>query len=430
MKNTTSPSKYLLRDESGCAVAPALAMEGVISLIISILLNYATLKVSGFSYESLLRVLILFLVILGIIHYLLLIIEKLRRKRAGLEDIQAANTNKVRKDLNRARTIIDRLIQKRTEVTELRALRNKLTTLISEVKNPNIEKFKRQAVTIEEFNEGEKILIESAEKLVLELEREGAEVMAVAPLVDAAEDAIHNRVRVTNELKDLYMESIKKERHENKKLPKTASSELTLYLNALQTKYASNRPEVLHTGDYFPNAKWEYQAGDKNVTARLSEGFGTPVIIEARWQDDGGIIEVVQKEAEAVKKNQLKCLCLVNTAWSRESKEIAARYNHPGLALYLYELNGGLYFNSENAAAERYEFWFNTEQKRKTLNERAMQFIETHEYITPLEVAGAFGMVISGAKALLDELAKKHILTDVSFKSDGVRRYTRTRKEE
>lgn len=429
MKNTLNPLKYLLYDVSGCTVAPALAAEGVISLIISIVLNYATLKVSGFSYESLLRVLVLFLVILGIIHYMLLIIEKLRRKRARLEDIQAANTNKVLKDLNRARTIIDRSTQNGDDVTELRALRNTLTTMIYDVQSPNIEKFKRQAATIEEWNDREKDLVESAEKLARELER-SIEVASMAHLVGAAQDAIHSRLPITDHLKDLHNESKKQEKHEVRKLPKGASSEMILYLNTLLTKYATFRPEVLHTGEYFPNAKWEYHAGDKNIAARLSEGSGTPLMIEARWQDDTAIMEVVQKEAGSVKKNQFKCLCLVNSAWSEESREIAARFNHPGLALYLHELHGGLYLNNGNPATRLYEFWFNTEQKRESLNERAMKFVETHEYITPLEIASAFGMVITGAKALLDELAKKGVVTDVSFESDTIRRYSRARKEE
>jgi hypothetical protein len=76
------------------------------------------------------------------------------------------------------------------------------------------------------------------------------------------------------------------------------------------------------------------------------------------------------------KKNQFECLCLVNTAWGKESKDFALRFTHPKLALYLYELNRGLVFNKESPAAKHYEFWFNTEQKRETVRERALKFIE------------------------------------------------------
>lgn len=427
-----SSLRNLLHDTSGAANIPSVAKEGIISLLISIVANEATSTVAGFSFDNLLRLLIMFLVVLGIIHYSLKITEQLRRKKAKLEDVQAANTRKALKDLNSARTVLDRLIQSSSEVTELRGLRNQLTTLISELHNSNLEKFGMKSATIDEFNASEKLLVEASEKLALELERqskEGVDMNVIARHVDSAEDAIQNRIPLTNELKDLYIESIKKEQLEKKKAPKEASSDLTLYLNLLQTKYTSYRPEVLHTGDYFPDAKWEYGAGDKNVTARLSDGFAAPLLLEARWQDNSEtLVEQVQKEAEAVKKNQYKCLCLLNNAWGEGIKGFAARFNHPKLALYLYELNGGLFYNKETPAAKHYEFWFNTEQKRETLHEKALKFIEAHEYFTAQEVAGALVMKAEGAEALLGELEKAGEVTDVSFKADKVRKYTKKKK--
>lgn len=346
----------------------------------------------------------------------------------------AANTRKALKDLNSAHTTLNRLVQSSGEVTELRGLRNKLTTLISEVQNPNLQKFSKKSATIDEFNNAEKILVESAEKLALELERqskEGVDIKAIAQLVDSAGDAIRSRIPLTNELKDLYIEGITKEHHEKKKLPKEASSELKLYLNTLLTKYASYKPEVLHTGDYLPDAKWDYHAGDNNVAARLSDGFGIPLLLEARWQDNNeALVEQVQKEAEAVKKNQYKCLCLLNSAWGKEIMDFAARFNHPKLAMYLCELNGGLVYNRENPAAKHYEFWFNTEQKRETLREKALKFIEAHEYFTAQDVAGALGMKAEGAEALLGGFVKASSVIDVSFKADKVKKYTKSMAKE
>lgn len=426
------PLRDLLNDTTAAAHVPAVAKEGIVSLLISIVANEATSTVAGLTYENILRLLIMFLVVLAIIHYALKILEQLRRKSANLGDIQGVNTRKALNDLNRSRTILDRLIQESTEVTELRNLRNRLTTLIADIQNPNLSKFGQRSATVDEFNNAEKALIESSVKLAKELERqskEGVDVKVIARLVDSTDEAIHSRIPLSNELKDLYVESMKKDVHEKKKIPEGTSPELNLYLNALQTKYANNRPELLHTGDYLPDAKWEYESGDRSVTARLSNGFsGTPLLLEARWQDsNGSIVEVVQEEAQVVKKNQFECLCLVNTAWGKESKDFASRFNHPRLALYLYELNGGLVFNKESPAAKHYEFWFNMEQKRETVREKAQKFIEGQEYFTAQDVAGALGMKIEGSEALLFELVKNGVITDVSFKSDKTRKYTKVK---
>ncbi|MCX9011335.1 MAG: hypothetical protein OIN66_09450 [Candidatus Methanoperedens sp.] len=433
--NKKNPFKSFLSNTSGAVNIPSVAKEGIVSLLISIVANEATSTVSGFSYDNLLRLLIMFLVVLAIIHFSLKITEQLRRKKANLEDLQAANTREALKNLNGARTILDRLVQNSGEVTELRGLRNKLTTIISEIQNPNISKFSKKSATVDEFDEAEKLLAESSKNLALELEKqskEGADVKAVALLVDAVGDALRNRIPLSNELKDHYVESLKKEIQEKKKIPKETSSELNLYLNTLQIKYASYHPEVLHTGDYAANMKWDYNADDKNITARLSDGLiGSPLLLlETRWQDNGAIIEDVQKEAESVKKNQYKCLCLINSAWDKESKDFVSRFNHPKLSLYLYELNGGLFFNRETPAAKHYEFWFNTEQKRETLKERALRFIEAHEYFTAQEMAGALGMKVEGAEALLEGFEKTGVVTNVSFKSDKIRKYTKAKAKE
>ena len=429
------PLRDFMNDTSAAANVPVVAKEGIISLLISIVANEATSKVSGLTYENLLRTLLMFLVVLAIIHYSLKILEQLRRKNANLEDLQGANTRKALNDLNRSRTILDRLIQESTEVTELRNLRNKLTSLISDIQNPNLSKFGQRSGTVDEFNTADKALVESSEKLAKELERqskESVDVKVIARLIDSAGEAIRSRIPLSNELKDLFVETRKKEGQEKKKIPEGTSPELNLYLNSLQTKYGNNKPELLYTGDYLPDAKWEYEAGDRNVTAKLSNGFsGTPLLFEARWQDGNGtIVEVVQEEAEDVKKNQFECLCLVNTAWGKESKDFASRFTHPKLALYLYELNRGLVFNRESPTAKHYEFWFNTEQKWEMVMERAQKFIEGQEYFTAQDMAEELGMKIEGAEILLSGFVKAGDVTDVSFKLDKVKKYTKAKLRE
>jgi large-conductance mechanosensitive channel len=197
-----------LSDTTAAANIPGVAKEGIISLLISIVANEATSTVSGLTYENLLRTLVMFLVILAIIHYSLKILEQLRRKSANLGDLQGANTRKALNDLNHSHTILDRFIQDSTEVTELRNLRNRLTTLISDIQNPNLSKFGQRPATVDEFNAAEKSLVESSEKLSKELERQSKEsldVKLIARFLDSADEAIRNRIPLSNELKDLYV---------------------------------------------------------------------------------------------------------------------------------------------------------------------------------------------------------------------------------
>jgi predicted HTH transcriptional regulator len=93
-------------------------------------------------------------------------------------------------------------------------------------------------------------------------------------------------------------------------------------------------------------------------------------------------------------------------------------------------LNGGLIFNKESPAAKHYEFWFNGEQKRETVREKALKFIEGNEYFTAQDMVGALGMKNEGAEVLLGGLVKAGKVTDVSFKSDKVKKYTKTKTKE
>ncbi|MBE0521805.1 MAG: hypothetical protein IBX39_05995 [Candidatus Methanoperedenaceae archaeon] len=361
-------------------------------------------------------------------------IKRLFKKKSNeLEDKQKANTLSINKNLNSARTIIDRLIQTTNEVRDARALRSRLTGLISDVQRTG---FGRKGASLDDFYAGEELLVKCTDNLINSLEQSGDSLDAatIKGLMDVVEDAINNRVSVTEELKDLFFEEIKEKQllTAKQEVPDTVSSELTLYLNVLHTKYASSEPDVLHTGDYFPFLKWEYRTGNKSISAQLSDGLiGIPLMLEARWQDNSAsIAAMVQKEAEGVRRNGFKCLCLVCDVWDDKNRSFAERFNHPKLTLYLYELNGELVFNSGNPTASHYEFWFNNEQVRETLKECAIGIIESQEYFTPQDIAGALGMNVDGAGRLLVELENEGVVVDVSFKSDKVRKYTKAKGED
>ena len=427
-----NPLGHLFPDTGGTACIPTLAIEGIVSLLISIAVNRAMPAVSEASPGSLLRLIIIFLVVLAAIHYSLRILKRPGERAAKLVDIYVANTRAIFKNLENAHTALDKLIRDPDKATELRSLRNRLTTIISDAKNADLDKFSARDATIEEFNAAEKHLLESSERLFREVERqskEGIDIKAIELCIEEVEGAVRGRIPLTDRLIELFTEGAKDEQREKDKIPDRALTDLTLYLNMLQSKYASNRPDVLHTGDYLPDAGWDCRAGDRRVSARLSNGLGTPLIIEARWHDNSQIpVDLVQNEADAVKKNQYKCLCLVNSSWDKESRDFAARFNHPRLALYLHELSGELLYNPENPDARHYVFWFDREQTRKTLTERALEFSRTHEYFTRQDIARELGLSEEGAKKLLGGLEKKGLVTDVSFRSDKTRRYTKAKE--
>jgi len=289
-----------------------------------------------------------------------------RKGKSGLESVQAANTRKILINLSSSRTIINRLIQRSTYSTQLKDLRDLLKNLNLQVLKPDQTNFKNEMVSLEEWNEAEKAIIDNSEKLALEIERILSSAMEISTMEYYAylvRNAVLNRKPVTLELSKLYVENLKKE-NPYIKIPDPVSSDLDLYLNSLLIKYSSFRPKVLHTGEYPPEVKWEHSSGNKSITAILSNRFGISLEFDVKWQDSNDLAELVQKEIISTKKSQYKCLCLVNTSWDRKSKGFARRFSYPKLSLYLYELKSGLYYNKKDAAAKHYEFWFNTDLKR------------------------------------------------------------------
>jgi hypothetical protein len=288
---------------------------------------------------------------------------KLVKGKPWLEFAQAANTRKILLNLSSVRTIIDRLIQRSTEPTRLRDMRNKIGILMTQVLKPDNAKFNKKAETFEEWNEAEKILIEISEKFVLELERQLSTVIDMPVLeryTSVVSCAVLNRKQLTIELSTFFGECLKKE-NPDVKIPDPLSSELNIYLNGLLIKYSTFYPIVLHTGDYPFEVKWEYSSGYESITAILSNSLGISLEFEVRWQDSNDLAKIVHEESISVKKNHYKCLCLVNTAWDRKNRNFARRFSYPKLALYLYELRGGLYYNKKDTAVKHYEFWFKSE---------------------------------------------------------------------
>ena len=292
---------------------------------------------------------------------------RFRKGKSGLESVQTSNTRKILINLGSARMIIDRLIQRSKDPAQLTDLKNLLNSLNLEVLKPELTNLKNGTISLEKWNAAEIELIDSSEKLAIELERQLSAYMKIGAMEYysfAFRNAVHKRKLVSLELGELFVEELNKE-YPIIKMPDPVSSKLDLYLNSLSLKYSTSSPKVLHTGEYPHEAKWEHSSGHKSITAILSNRFGISLEFEVRWQDNNDLAELVHKESISVKKNQYKCLCLVNTSWDRKSKAFAMGFSYPKLTLYLYELSRGLFFNKTDAAAVHYEFWFNPDLKHK-----------------------------------------------------------------
>lgn len=288
---------------------------------------------------------------------------KLRSGLSPLESIQAANNRKVMINLNSARTVIDRFIKKGVFPGDLMDIKNRLMILNSELFNMERIQFNAKAASLDDWNKAEKMLIDGSEKLAVELEKQlsaGLDIAAVEEYTDAVSSAVLNRVQVTPELNAQYRK-IQKNKRSDLKTYDEVSLEFDNYLNSLLAKYANFRPGSMHIGGKPDEVKWEYSSGVKNITATLTLRGGTSLVFETRWQDETDLAGLVKEEIAAVKKNQFKCLCLVNRSWGGGSKDFARRFEYPKMALYLHNLKGGFYYNNSNASAVHYESWFSTE---------------------------------------------------------------------
>ena len=255
---------------------------------------------------------------------------------------------------------------------------------------------------------------------------DGINVKSIRILLDTFEISVNSRLIPTSELKKQISDMKKSEESHVELLPSDVKNELHLYLNMLQTKYSKNRPEIIFGGDYVKDLNWKYVSGDDFIKARLGSLLEKPLVLEAHYQKmENRLIYQIQIMDNKVKKNQHKCLCLINESWDEETKDFASRFVHPNLVLYLYDLDAGLIFNKGNKMAEHYAFWFNTEPDMKKLDELVMDFIDDHEYFTEYEVAEAFGLNIKGTKKLLKGLVDNGIIIDVSFESEINKKYTK-----
>ena len=354
--------------------------------------------------------------------------------KKSLENIQAVNTESVVKNIELSDQILDKLIRTSEKPHELRKLRKKLSTLSREVQDKNLTAFKKKTSSYDNFITAENQLKQASDELISRLEEDlngEINVKSISILVNNLENGINSRLIPTDELIIQSRASTNKEESRTGLIPQDLKNELHLYLNMLQTKYSKNRPEILFGGDYVGDMNWKYVQEHDHIKAKSGSMLDVPLVLEARYQQkDVRLIEQIQKEASKVKKGQHKCVCLINREWDDEIKDFALRFMHPNFVLYLHDPEYGLIFNKENEIAEHYSFWFNTEQGMKKLDELVQDFIEDHEYFTEYEVAEAIGLNMAGAKRMLKGLLDNGVIIDVSFESEEIKKYIRTKPKD
>lgn len=341
------------------------------------------------------------------------------QEKQSLENIQAANTESVIKNIELSNQLIDQFIQNVEKPHELRKLRKKLSTLSMEVQDKNLTAFKKKTSSYDNFISAENQLEQASDELISGLKEhlnDEINVKSISILVYNLENGISSRLIPTNELIKQSQASTNKEESRTELIPQDLRNELHLYLNMLQTKYSKNRPEILFGGDYAGDLNLKYIQENDNIKAKLSSLLEVPLVLEVRYQHkDVQLIELIQKDANKVKKGQHKCVCLFNRSWDGEIKDFTLRFVHPDFVLYLYDLDEGLIFNTENEMAQHYAYWFNTEHDKQKLDDMVESFLDSHEHFIVEELGDALGLNYNGAEKLIKILLRKGTILDVTF---------------
>ena len=340
-------------------------------------------------------------------------------KIGSLENIQDKNTKNGIKNIECSQQILDRLIRTSENVHELRSIRKKLSTLISDLTDKNLYKFGNKTSSINDFTTAEEKFFHATEELAGKLElqsTQGENTKIITIQIELLEDSINSRLIPTDELVKQYQSSINNEESRTELIPQNLKNELHLYLNMLQTKYSRNWPEILFGGDYAGNLNWKYTQENGKIKAKLGSLFEVPLVLEARYQQKyEQLIEQIQQEANNVKKGQHKCVCLINKSWDDEIKNFALRYIHPNFVLYIYDLGEGLILNTENEMTQHYAYWFNTEHDKQKLDDMVEGFLDSHEHFTVQELQDALNLNYKGTEKLIKILLRKGTILDVTF---------------
>ncbi|MEA1984101.1 MAG: hypothetical protein U9N13_00425 [Euryarchaeota archaeon] len=397
------------------------------------------------------------------------------------EDLKKTNRQTVVSNLKEVHTAVDKLIHQTyrqkdaTASSELREIRSKVTSLLSEMENADLDTFSGGKGSLGEFYDVEEQFIKNSARLQKAMEDapasgEGVDTFSLDNLVDELEESFNKRVILTMEhlleYRTRQAESLKardeaqaieteteietENKTETIEQPEPAPgpvepvgnvtmemdtetlSRLYNYINILEQKYSKYHPDISNNGNYIANKTWKIEHTNRSIHGVIKDGmFKAPLVFETFWHPRGDvrdIIKFVQSKANAVGKKQYISLCLVNDVWDRDIKEWAKHFTHQRLVLYLYELETDmLIVNGTLANAELFGFWHSKDLQRTTLAEEMKDYIDEVEYFTVEDVANRFGLNMSGSEDLLEGMVKKGIIVDVGF--GGEAKYTKAKQQ-
>ena len=380
-------------------------------------------------------------------------------------DLQQTNRQTAINNLRDTHAAIERLMNKTyqqqdvTASSALRQIRTKVTALLSDMENIDLDTFSGREGTLDEFYNNEEHFTESSTGLLKTTEDalesgESIDTYSIESSVDALEKNFNNRIVLTKK----HLQEYEKKRTESQNqmqqedLPESAHgapdiefepesdveeekywdepeeldtavlSKLYNYKNILEQKYSRYQPEVSINGDYIGNKKWKVELTDKTIRGTIKDGMlKTPLIFETYWYPLNEVrdaVQIVQSEAKAIGKNQYVSLCLVNNTWKNEIQEWAKSFVHQRLTLFLYELETDtLIFNDSPETAEYLKFWHSTDMTGVTLDDKVRSIVEEQEYFTINDVMTTCGFNANGAKAYLSNMVKNGIVIDVGLDS-------------
>ena len=390
-------------------------------------------------------------------------------------DLQQKNRQTAINNLQDTHSVIERLINKTyqqqdvTASSALRQIRTKVTALLSDMENIDLDTFSGREGTLDEFYDNEGRFIESSTELLKRAEDalesdESVDTYSIESSVDALEKNFNNRIVLTkkhlqeyekkltvsqNQMQqeespestqsapDVELETesdVEEEKYwdEPEELDTAILSKLYNYKNILEQKYSKYQPEVSNNGDYVGNKKWKIELTDKSIRGTIKDGMlKTPLIFETYWYPLNKVrdaVQIVQSEAKAIGKNQYVSLCLVNNTWKNEIQEWAKSFVHQRLTLFLYELETDtLIFNDSPETAEYLKFWHSTDMTGVTLDDKVRSLVEEQEYFTINDVMTTCGFNANGAKTYLSDMMKTGLIIDVGLDNP---KYTKVKHRE
>lgn len=381
------------------------------------------------------------------------------------KDLQEENRQLLINGLQEVHSGLDKLIQKAyrqndmTSSSELRRTRNKVTSMLSEIKGRTMEVFAGRMGDLNRFYEGEDALLKNFTDLsnaVEDAESSAGEIdtFKLESLVDSLEKNYNNRITVTKEVLEEY--ETRKAISDNGPFQETFETEAPVepegveigevegkeeefdtlslskfynYLNLLEQKYSRFQPEVSAKGDYIGDNKWKIDVNDKSIRGQVKEGvFKTSLIFETYWHPMDELrdaVEYVQSKASYVGGKYLS-LCLINDGWSDEIKNFAKSFFHKDLSLFLYDIsNSELIFNGSSQPSNYFSFWHSADTERRTLEQHISALMDEIEYFTVDDVSRISGLNRQGAAKFLDILVRKGSIVDVGLE---VPKYTRPKQ--